>query len=138
MGFTRHYFDDLNFVLTKITGAINDNDLAMHVDALNKESKGKTNLKELADCRAITKINLTSQGTAINASNEKPKPGSILAILVPKDDEMIFAMARAYQMFSEDYRKSVYIFRDYHNALNWLSNDCLEEANALDTFISSA
>lgn len=55
MGFTRHYFQEHTFMLTKITGEINDDDLSQHVVALNKETEGLTNLKELTDCREITK-----------------------------------------------------------------------------------
>jgi len=138
MGFSRHYFKEYNFMLTKINGEINDNDLSRHVVALNKETEGLINLKELADCREITKINLTTQGTTINASHEKNKPGSKLAILTPVDNTLIFAMARAYQMFSEDYRESVGLFHDLNEALVWLTDNNEPENKSLTLLINNA
>ena len=114
MGFSRYYFQEYNFMLTKITGEINDDDLYHHVVTLNQESEGLINLKELADCREITKINLSTNGTTKNASYEKNKPGSRLAILTPKGNDLIFAMARACQMFSGDSRESVNLFHYLH------------------------
>ena len=131
MGFTRYYFQEYNFMLTKLAGEVNDNDLSHHVVALNQETEGLTSLKELADCREITKIKLSTQGTTDSAGHEKNKPGSKLAILTPKGNNLIFAMARAYQMFSEDFRESVRIFHDLHEAINWLSSDNVLEREAL-------
>ncbi len=138
MGFSRHFIQKYNFMLTKITGEINDDDLSHHVGALNQETEGLTNLKELADCRGITKINLSTRGTTLNADREKNKPGSNLAILVPKENDMIFAMARAYQMFSENHRKSVEVFRDYSEAISWLTKDNSQEIDEINKFIKNS
>jgi len=138
MGFTRHFSKELNFLLTKATGEINDSDLASHVKALNKATEGLVNVKGFADCRAITKINLTTQGTILSASMEENKPGSQIVILVPENNDHIFGMARAYQMFCEDYCEEVRIFRDYDEAITWLANDDSHEKKALSDFINNA
>jgi len=137
MGFKRHYFKQYNFMLTKISGEINDNDLSLHVEDMNQAADGLINLKELADCREITIINLTTQGTTNNASDENNKPGSKLAILTPVDNVMILAMARAYQIFSEDNRESVGLFQDFDEAMVWLTDDNAIEKKALTLLINS-
>lgn len=138
MGFSRQYFQEFNFMLTKITGEINDKDLSHHVAVLNQEAKGLVNLKELADCREVTKINLSTQGTTYSASREKNKLGSKLAILTPKGNDLIFAMARAYQMFAEDFRESVHLFHDLHEALVWLADDNVLESKSLTSLVNDA
>ena len=76
MGFSRHYFKDYNFMLTKISGEIDNNSLSQHVIDVNNEAEGISNLKELADCREITSVKLLStQTTTMSAGNEKNKPG---------------------------------------------------------------
>ena len=96
MGFTRYYSAEHNFMLTKITGEIDDNGLMSHVISLNKETSGLVNLRELADCREITKINLTTQGTVISASKEQDKPGSRGVILVPESYSQIWCLRKSY------------------------------------------
>lgn len=136
MGFSIHYFQEYNFILTKITGEVDDGDLAYHVAALNQKTDGIINLKELADCREVTVVNLTTRGTTHSAGLEKNKPGSKLAILTPEGNDLVFAMARAYQMFSEDFRESVRLFRDLHEALEWLTDGDLLERKSLTALIN--
>ena len=125
-------------MLTKVSGDIDGNSLAQHVIDLNKETEGIFNLRELADYREITSVKLLStQATTMSAGSEKDKPGSKLAILTPKDKDAVYGMARAYQMFSEDHRKSVKLFRDFQDALMWLSENDLEE-ESLSVLVNNA
>ena len=138
MGFSRNYLKPYNFVLTKITGDINDAELLQHVKALNRETRGISELRELADCRELTSVSaLTAQGTTLAASAEEYKPGSLGVILVPKEKEAIYGMARAYQMFAEEHRESVMISRDLDEALNWLTKDNSAETEVLRAFIDN-
>lgn len=123
-------------MLTTMIGALRDDDLAHHVTAVNEETRGVQNLKELADGRRIKDIGLTTQGTRYSASLEIKKPGSNLAILIPEGDDMTFAMARAYQMFSMDFRASVKIFHDLEEAMIWLVDDEVER-KTLTSLINS-
>ena len=124
-------------MLTEITGEIDDNDLLSHVIALNTETAGVVNLRELADCRGITNVNLSTHGTTVSASNEQNKPGSKGVILVPEGNEIVFAMARAFQMFCESYRDEVKILQDYDEAVAWLANDDKKDIEALNEFINN-
>lgn len=136
MGFSRHYFKEFNFLFTNITGEVNDSDLASHVVAINNETRGLVNVKGFADCRDVTKVNFTTQGTILSATNEENKPGGKIAMLVPENSTLIFAMARAYQMFCEEQFDAVRIFYDFEEALTWLIDDDLHEIKALNDLIN--
>lgn len=125
-------------MLTKLTNEISDNDLLRHVIALNNETEGLKDLKELADCREITKVNSSSQGIINCAEHEIKKHGSKLAILVPQKSSYVFVMARAYQIFSDEYRESVNVFSSIDEALIWLTNDNEAEIETLTLLINSA
>jgi len=70
----------------------------------------------------------------MNAENETDKPGSKLAILIPKVRNVLYAMARVYKMFSEEHWEAVKIIHAQHDAINWLA-DNKQEADALTFFI---
>ncbi|MFW8602288.1 hypothetical protein ACOHYD_12510 [Desulfobacterota bacterium M19] len=136
MGFSRYYFKEHNFLLTRISGQIAVKDLLEHVITVNKEMTEKINLRQLTDCRSITNLqNLSVKDTTNCAQRETNKPGSSLAIVVP-DSPIFFGMARAYAMFAEDHRGEVRIFQNTHDALEWLANNP-EEVNILSNFIES-
>ena len=137
MGFSRHYLKDNNFMFTRITGEVNDQNLRQHVIDLNRESEGISDLRELADCTGIKSMeNLTVKGTSGCADLENNRPNSLLAILVT-DSALLYGMARAYQAFSEDRRESVQIFKDKNEALAWLANDDAE-IEVFNKFINNA
>ena len=123
MDFKRHYLIGSHFMFTKLPSVVNDENLKAHVQRLNEETQGITDLKEFADCLDVIDISrLTVQGTVQSASSEIDRPYSKLAILVP-DSQLIYGYARAYQMFSEDKRQAVQIFKDPDTALDWLARD---------------
>lgn len=135
MGISRHFFKQHNFIVTKFWGKIDNDDLMGHVIEFNKESKGLSNLKELADCREITDLELLSvENITKIAGGEKYKDDSILAILIPEESELLYGMARVYQTFAATHRKSVEIFRDLKQALDWLT-DNKEESDALTALV---
>lgn len=80
MPISRKVLKSHNFMLTTIIGQLNDQKLKDHVLALNKETEGVLNLRELGDCMGMDNLeDLTVQGTAniANMENERPyKPVS--------------------------------------------------------------
>jgi hypothetical protein len=123
MGFSHHFLLDPNFLVTKMSGELDDDLLLKHVMDLNDEAKWMTNLKELADCRNITNLDkLTTQGTVTAASAEHDKPDSKLAILVT-DSSLLYGLARAYQMQAEIHRQEVRIFNTLVEAITWLADN---------------
>jgi len=105
MGFTRYWLRERAFLLTNVSGRIDNRSLMEHVQALNRESGGVMGLKELADCRELRNVEaLAVSGVTQAGSLEVKKPGSRLGILVPKESPVIFGLARAYEMFASESR----------------------------------
>jgi len=128
MSFSHQYFKDHNFLLTRASGDIDGKDLMQHVISINEETEGIIDLKELSDCREITSLELLSTKMATtSAANENDKPGSILAILIPENNPVIYGVANAYKMFAEDHRKAVQIFKELPEAIIWLAESEAEE-----------
>jgi len=124
MGITRRWFRDRAFLLTTLSGSINNRSLMAHVHALNRESEGTIGLKECLDCRGLHDITeLSVEGVTQAGSSERKKPGSRLVILVPKDVPVIYGLARAYEMFAADHRKMVRVCTDVDDAVRWLEPD---------------
>lgn len=128
MGFSHQYFKDQNFLLTRASGDIDGKDLMRHVIEINEETEGIVDLKELSDCREITSLDLLSTKMAtMSAATESDKPGSRLAILVPKNNDVVYGIANAYKMFSEDHRAAVKVFKQLDEAISWLAESEAEE-----------
>ena len=136
MSITRTYNKEHNFMLTRLADSVNDEEVFDHVRALNRELSDKIHVKELADCRDLTDVHITTDGTVFNATQEDIKLGSNLAILVPEGSSYIFSLARAYQMFSKEFRNSVMVFRNPDEAMAWLTNHNPEETAALNRFMA--
>lgn len=124
MGFSRHWLRDRAFVLTRVTGRIDNRSLLEHVQALNRESNGVIGMKELGDCRDLQDLEALSVSVVTQASSiEAKKPGSRLVILVPKESPVIYGLARAYEMFASESRQAVTVSMDLDEALCWLGFD---------------
>ena len=134
MSFTRQYFKEYNFLLTTITDEVNAEELIQHVIQHNKEFKDVTGLKELADCRGITCVKSLKTQTVVDTANytEINKPNGMLALLTLKNNDVVFGLANAYKMFSEEHHKEVKLFTQFDEAISWLvendakKNDLIE------------
>lgn len=113
-----------DFILTKLSGDLNDENLRQMVLILNQATEELSEFRGLADLREITSL---KQWTALGATHssglETSKPKSLLAILVSKTDLELYGLSRAYQMFSLDIRTSVKLFTAMDKALEWISHD---------------
>ena len=136
MGISRHYLKENNFLLSRLCGEINDLNLSEHVLAFNRETKEISDLRELVDCRDIENLeNLTVNGATSDAKLAEKHSDYMTAILV-NNATLLYGMARAFQMFLDDRRKEVKIFKDFDEALSWLANND-KEINVLKKFIES-
>ena len=132
MGFERRYLKSCHFVWSKATGELDDNALMEQVLALNSETEGMTDFKELSDCSELVSLDkLTVTGTTSCAAAEDNRSESLLAILV-SDSPLLYGMARSYQMFAENNRQAVRIFTDMEAALRWLAVDETEVLQLMD------
>lgn len=120
MPIDRTYFEEYNFLLTSLTGGLEENDFREYVLSLNSYAEGKKGLRELSDCRNVTERSvLKTIAIRRTAQLETPKPESLLAILI-NDNILHFGLARVYQTFAAPMRKKIEIFTDFDKALTWL------------------
>lgn len=128
MGFSRYYLKDYRFMLTRITGDMNDHNSMEHIIAHNREADGITDLRELTNGRKIDSMAaLTVQGVIECAMLAQERPQGLLALLVP-DSALYFGLARVFQTFTEKRSRGVRIFKNIDAAVKWLSNSEAELA----------
>lgn len=122
MGFTRHYKRELNFVLTRVFGEIDDHQAKEQVLALNEEAKDEKALNEIADCRKLEKYDKASvQGIFDAAALEQGHQraiGGVLIVVVTTD--VIFRLARAYSIGAGDVRKKIIVTKSMDEAVQKL------------------
>ncbi len=124
MKFRRHYLKEHPFALTILPQKFDNKDLWDHVNQFNRDTEGWKNLRELADASGVLNIDLLSVKGTVDASRaEAHRPDSILAILIPESNVLIFGLARSYQALAAKRRKAVKIFTDLNEALEWLTNN---------------
>lgn len=133
MGFIRKFYQQYDFMLTIISGKVDDKNLFEHVLALNTETEGVIGLKELADARNMTDLkSLSVKGVTRCAAAEIDRPGSKLALLIPRKTPMVYGMARAFQVFSDKHREEVKIFTDIEDAVDWLADNEADSVSISD------
>ena len=137
MGFSRHFLKENNFLLTRVSGDINKTNLMEHMIAFNNETSGISDLRELGDLRGIESLDeLSVSQTTRLAGIENSHPGFLLA-MVTDENPLVYGMARAFQMFAENNKKEVRVFKDMDEALSWIAKDD-EEFDVLKAFIENA
>jgi hypothetical protein len=139
MAITLHYRREMNFVLTRVFGEIDDSQAKEHVLKLNEVAKNEKALNEIADCRNLKEFDKASvQGIFHAASLEQGQQraiGGMLVIVVAKD--VIFRLARAYAIGAGDVRKKIIVTKSMEEAIEKLDyND--NDKETLRSFIEEA
>ena|ERR1051326_1288232 len=101
------------------TGVFTHADFVAHMKAVRSDPRFKPELNQLVDCRAITKMELTTTQIKDLASRSLFSPKSRRAFVV--SNELQFGMTRmfaAYRDIAE--RQTVMVFRTLPDALAWL------------------
>lgn len=125
MPITRHFFPPKNFILTRMTGTVDENDLRRHLIAMNEDATQYTALKELVDCRRMKCNGCRSVHDVMEAASlEKGRPWAMngrLAIVVAQP--LAFGMARVYLVGVEGVRKDVHVTYSLDEAIARLDID---------------
>jgi hypothetical protein len=118
----RHYIKESHIIRTKVFGEMTAPHLFRHLCANKGEAEGASDFKQLIDFREVgcTK-GLTVHAVTEYAKREPVRSDSLLALLI-LDNSFHFGMARAYQTFVLEKRKSVEIFKDVDSAEAWLQS----------------
>lgn len=114
--------ETLGVVRTLVTGRLTDEQLIAHKHRLLADPRFTPGMKELSDVRGVEAMEVTPRGIAaavsFDSSHSSKLDGHRLALLVPTD--LVFGMARMYEMSTEGNTGGVQVFRSEDEALGWL------------------
>ena len=107
-----------SLVLSRGWGIVTDRELLAHVRALTIDPRFVRNLHQLADLRDVTDVEVTAATIRKMASLNPYGDGSRRAVVVTSD--LLFGMARMYQILRDEPTDELEIFRTLDDALRWL------------------
>jgi hypothetical protein len=111
-----------SLILSTASGVVTDEHVLAHKKALNADPDYDASMKELTDLRAVTELDVTTQGIAAMASYDHDNPNTEgrhrLALVA--SESLVFGMARMYQMTTVESDSRVGVFRTMEDARAWL------------------
>jgi hypothetical protein len=111
-----------NLVLTVASGTLSDDEVMTHKWALHDDPGVGPGMKELSDVRGVERLEVTEVGVRAMAKIDRAVTAGVgehmLAIVATED--IIFGMARMYEMLTAEDALSVQVFRDIDEATRWL------------------
>jgi hypothetical protein len=109
-------------ILTEASGVLTDEDVLAHKALLLKDPAFDPTYGELSDIRKIERLEVTSAGVQAmaqhDATNADKRHGHRLALVV--SGEVVYGMARMYQIVSQQEDSGVGVFRTIDEASEWL------------------
>ena len=112
----------LGLVRTTATGVLTDEELLQHKRDLQGDPRFDASMKELSDIRGVERLDVTAEGVRRAVAMDQGQADALgdykLALVVSAD--VVFGMARMYQMMTEENIEGVGVFRDIEEALEWL------------------
>jgi len=109
-------------VLTEAWGSLTDADILAHKDRLLKDPAFRPSMVQLSDVRRVEDLQVTRDGVAAMVQHDVThavhRGGHRLAIVISLD--VVFGMARMYQIMSEQNDSTVGVFRTMEEAMVWL------------------
>jgi hypothetical protein len=112
-------------VLTTASGALTDSDILRLKARLVADPKWKPGMRELSDVRLIDRLEVTADGVRQMMMRDECHAAALasyrLAIVV--SHQVVYGMARMYQMLTEQIVPDVRVFRDMEEAKRWLAVD---------------
>ncbi len=114
--------EEKGLVLTTATGALTDSDILQLKASLLADPRWKPGMRELSDVRAIDRLEVTTDGVTQMMLQDTGAAAALasyrLAIVV--SHQVVYGMARMYQMLTEHNVPNVRVFRDIEEAKRWL------------------
>jgi hypothetical protein len=114
-----------SLILTTASGVLTDEHVLAHKKSLTADPDYDPSMKELTDLRAVTELDVTTQGVSAMAGYDRNNPdteGRHRLALVASED-VVFGMARMYQMTTVESDNRVGGFRTMKEARAWLDPD---------------
>ena len=107
-----------SLVLSRGWGILTDDELLAHVRALTVDPRFARNFHQLADLRDVADVEVTALTIREMARLNPYGKGSRRAVVVTSD--VLFGMARMYQILRDEPTDEMEIFRKLDDALRWL------------------
>ena len=107
-----------SLVLSRGWGEVTDRELLAHVRALTADPRFARNFHQLADLRDVTGVQVTAATIKEMARLNPFGAGARRALVVTSD--VVFGMARMYQILRDESPDEFEIFRKLDDALLWL------------------
>jgi len=107
-------------IFSTLHGEVNGQDLVQLQQDLLADANFAPTLSHLSDCTGITRFDVSSQTIRLLALPTLFAHGSRMAIVAKL--EIVFGMARMFQMLREGIAEEVRVFRDLDQAQRWLDS----------------
>jgi len=126
------YDEKENFVYTKASGVLTDDDLKVFAESLASDPRVKPGLRELVDCRAVDSMkgsmDIFGYIIHLNIENREKYAGKKIAIVASR--ELLFGLSKYFEVIShiDNAPFRVEVFRTMSEAKEWLG---LKEYDAI-------
>jgi len=107
-----------SLVLSRGWGVLTDRELLAHVRALTADPRFARHFRQLADLRDVTEVQFTASTIREMVRLNPFGAGARRALVVTSD--VVFGMARMYQILRDESPDELRIFRKVDDALQWL------------------
>lgn len=107
-----------SLVLSRGWGVLTDRELLAHVRTLTADPRFARDFRQLADFRDVTDVQITSSTIREMAKLNPFGAGARRALVVTSD--VVFGMARMYQILRDESPDELQIFRKVDDAFRWL------------------
>ena len=107
-----------SLVLSRGWGVVMDRELLAHVRSLIADPRFARNFHQLIDLRDVTDVQITASCIREMVRLNPFGAGARRAVVVTND--VVFGMARMYQILSDESPDELQIFRKMDDALQWL------------------
>jgi len=108
----------IQLVVNQASGVVTDDELIAVVVEIGKHPQFEPHFKQFYDLRGVTDFQVSSPGVRRLAAANPFRKGSRRALLCAAD--VVYGMARMYEVFSDDRADELYVFKDLEDALDWL------------------
>jgi len=111
-------------VVTTARGVLTDEEVLNHVRELTTDPEFDPTFRQLADFREVTRAELTSTGVRAVARKSPWQAGARRAFVC--DQDVLFGIARMFELFSDEGKDEIQVFREMSGAQAWLRLDKTE------------
>ncbi|GEM_PF-7012589 len=126
-----------HFLLTVFSGALTDEALYRHFEAVEGVSSQLSPYRELVHGLGVDDVSGISVRALVQLARRSDHGECVRLAILMKESPLFFGLARAFQTVASSPRSQVKLFHDRDMAMHWLAKD-ERDLTHLDVFCSSA